>query len=922
MLPILSEPVFVGRKQELNQLEQALQLAAKGHGKTIFVSGEAGSGKTRLINEFLKIAKDKDLMILSGWCLANAALPFFPFIEAFSSNVSNNGSSSLFSSNQQLSMKWLSAPYASETLENKLMVPQVWKDQAFASVTKELLFMSSVKPLILVLEDMHWADSASNALLHYISRTIASERILIIVTFRSEGFNNAEEKTNPFNETVHLMGREDLFYEIKLQNLNQANVRQLVESMLSGKAETQFVEELSRESQGNPLFVVESLRFLVENGGFVRENGKWQALNNKIRMPSKVKEIILRRLNTLKPDERRILDVASVIGERFDPELLGAVLAQDSLEVLEKLNKILKSTLLLRTEENCYTFNHAKSREVLYDEISLPLKQGYHARVAEIIENKNENTKAKPLSTIAYHYIQAGNIQKAIKYSLAAGQDALKRFSNVEAIEHFAFVQNTLDRDPSQLDERHAALEGLGDAYYANCMFEDAIKTYEDLANSGTDLTKVRAYRKEMEAIWYKEEDSSRLMELVEKAEKYASLDNLEKARILWNKGRAISWLGKMEEALNYHEQALKIFEDEYSLPDVAQAAFGQGILSSMIGLQDEKSVCQILRSIAIFRDLNDARGEMIAHIIGGGEGFLLCGLFQECYNNLTNAIKIGEGIGDFDNLAQAWWRLSDVPENAGNLAEAISQCLKALEYSKKTDTQGTQCKIYAKLAKLYALHGDLEKAEYNYYQLKEINPEIRHHPRNFFHIALPLSVFFAIKNQWADAIKYNEQGTEFGLKNYPNSSGLKFLIKKHCAWFLDKQAKNSGARMELIEANKILESIDEKFQHTNIQANLIVQKEVPIGREIEMRIDIINVGRKAGSIVKIEGLINPEFKTTITPFDTIIQANCLDLKEKNIDGFQVKTVKLKLQPTRSGSFNFSPRVFYINDLEEKKIAT
>ncbi len=92
MLPILSEPVFVGRKQELNQLEQALQLAAKGHGKTIFVSGEAGSGKTRLINEFLKIAKDKDLMILSGWCLANAALPFFPFIEAFSSNVSNYGS--------------------------------------------------------------------------------------------------------------------------------------------------------------------------------------------------------------------------------------------------------------------------------------------------------------------------------------------------------------------------------------------------------------------------------------------------------------------------------------------------------------------------------------------------------------------------------------------------------------------------------------------------------------------------------------------------------------------------------------------------------------------------------------------------------------------------------------------------------------
>ena len=322
---ILAEPIFVGREQELEDLTQLLKRTIAGKGSTLFISGEAGSGKTRLINEFLNIMQEREITILSGWCLSNAALPYFPFIEAFSSGLSSGEGGAIVS--QQLSMRsLLSEAYPTEKLEkNKTVAPQVWKDQAFASVTRELLFISSVKPLILVLEDMHWADSASLALLHYISRAIANEKILVLVTFRNEELGrDAEGHPHPLVETVQLMGREGLFKEIRLANLEQDNVRRIAENMVGGKVNLELVKKLVEESRGNPLFVVEFLRMLSERGSLVQERDQWRLSVDELGMPSKVKEVIMRRICALTANQRRILDVASVIGDKFNPDLIGA----------------------------------------------------------------------------------------------------------------------------------------------------------------------------------------------------------------------------------------------------------------------------------------------------------------------------------------------------------------------------------------------------------------------------------------------------------------------------------------------------------------------------------------------------------------------------------------------------------------------
>ena len=262
----------MGRSQELEELLHSLDAATRGRGTTIFISGEAGSGKTRLSNEFLKIARIKGASVLCGWCLSNSAVPYFPFWESFSSFLSSSEASNKSFGDQNLAANtWLVRQDNPQAVS-----AQAWQDKTFSVIAKELLFMSVDAPVILFIDDLHWADSASLSLLHYVSRSTTSERILIVGTFRSEETQNIEGYGRQLNETLRLMGREGLFREIKLCGLNQADVGKIAESMLCGKVNISLSEKLATESLGLPLYVVESLRMLSDQGAIVQKNGRWQ----------------------------------------------------------------------------------------------------------------------------------------------------------------------------------------------------------------------------------------------------------------------------------------------------------------------------------------------------------------------------------------------------------------------------------------------------------------------------------------------------------------------------------------------------------------------------------------------------------------------------------------------------------------------
>ena len=342
------------------------------------------------------------------------------------------------------------------------MQPEAWKDQVFYRVSKDLLFLSAKKPVILTLEDIHWADSASLSLIHYLARQVVSERILILATYRKEELNiDGEGQPNPLYNVLLLLGRDNISREVKLQNLSVDDVGRIAKNMLGGNVQLQLVEKLAADSHGNPLFVVESLRMLYQQGYFSKKEDQWSLSVQDFDVPRKVRDVILRRLETLNPDQRKILDIASVVGEKFNPKIVAKSVSRDNVDVLITLNEIAKRTLMVHTEDNDYKFVHAKFREMLYAEVPPILRREYHRRIAEELEVASQSGIEVSVSDLAHHFILADNKAKTVKYSLQAGKVALAQFSNVEAIKHFLNVLNIAGNN-RDLTKKSIALEGLG----------------------------------------------------------------------------------------------------------------------------------------------------------------------------------------------------------------------------------------------------------------------------------------------------------------------------------------------------------------------------------------------------------------------------------------------------------------------------
>jgi len=928
----LAEPPLVGRKRELEELESFLNLALNGKGKTVFVSGEAGSGKTRLANEFLNAAINHGVAVMTGWCLSDAQVPYFPFVEAFNTRYTSLeteqpaglteqavpiSSSEPFQSitEEQGINAWLTASAPNlKTGKTEFVSPQVWKDQLFAGVAKTLHTIAAQTPLVLLIEDIQWADSASLALLHYIARAIHdSEKILVLATYRKEDLiSDIEGRSHPLTETMRMMRREELFAEIELSRLARGDVSRIAENMIGGSIQPELVEKLATESNGNPLFVVESLRMLHERKSLVQKDEKWCLAVEEIGVPRMIKDIILRRLACLKYAQRRVLDAASVIGVKFDVELLREVLGMGSLEALETLNVVAHSTSLVNAEENWYKFDHARTREVLYEELAVPLKKWYHSKVAERLER---NSKL-PFGEIAYHYEKAGNEDKAAKFALKAGQAALEQWSDAEAIKHFSFVLKVAGENPKHIEERLSALEGLGDAFYANSMFKESTKVFEDLAEAAkTGFLKLRAYRKAMESA-FQYGNTSHLLELTKKSEPYAAESNMEKARIAHSRGRALCLLDKMPESLDDCKAALRIFEEEYSLWDAASAMISVGLDYAMMSMP-QKGLAQSLRAIALFRELGDYRWQMEAYWVTG----IACGfslLLGEEAQMHSKIIEIDEGtkMGNFNLLVHAYVGLARSYELNYDFLSALQYTLKALDYLSKTDSVWAEGRVYMNLWRIYSFIGDLQHAEVYLQRRNKLPVEIDLYKKE--DEVMSKAVFCALKKEWKESNHYFEElFKSLGAQTQRNTR-WEIDAKSSYAWALERQGLLDEAKVQRREIVKALKDAEEEFEHANLHASFMVKRELLLNEEFELRKDLVNVGRKPAFVTRIGNLFPANFEVTVLPPSCSMENGALKIAIR-IAPFHCETLKVRFKAIKVGSFAFEPEVVYLDDLERTR---
>jgi tetratricopeptide (TPR) repeat protein len=503
--------------------------------------------------------------------------------------------------------------------------------------------------------------------------------------------------------------------------------------------------------------------------------------------------------------QRRILDLGSVIGERFDPALLGHVLSQDKLTVLETLNIITHSTLLIHPDEDSYKFGHGKFREVLYDEISSPLKREYHSRIAEKIESLTKEVTELPVNDLAFHYVQAGNNEKAIRYSIAAGEDSLKRFSNAEAVKHFTYVLKTISEHPIDKSERTVALEGLGDAFSAMGRFEEAAKTFENLSSiSESGEVRLRSIRKAMTAS-FDRGDMPHALELADKAEKDSAFDRVEYARIQLCRTKTNSFRGNIQfvDALSELDNSLQIFEDKNSSPDVANALLEIGALYATDS-KGAEAVPFFQRAIELYEKLGNSRKQAEAYFYAGLAQFTH-GSHRKALDNWEKVIEIGKKIGEYNRMAWARLYSSLLHESLWELKEGLEDSLEGVGYAEKTDSYYIQCAIYTSVARLSVKLGD-----------SRYSTEYAEKFEKSFAVAGPMSsktlkaggvrtqaVLFAAKGQWDEANNHFEKCLEL-YEGALATTLHEAMARTDYAWALAKQGRIDDARIQIDEAKKL----------------------------------------------------------------------------------------------------------------------
>jgi len=335
--------------------------------------------------------------------------------------------------------------------------------------------------------------------LYYLARDVQNSKILVVGAYRPEEVTKTYERTvHPLLDIMQRMSRDDLFQKIELKRLSQINYFDFILSML-GVDLGDLAKLIYKETEGNPFFAIETLRLLMQQKVLIKEDDRWKLSKNinEVEIPPRVYDVVVRRINDLKDEERDILDCASVVGENFSSGVVENVSGLGRIRLLKSLNSIERRYHLVHSFEDGYRFDHSKIREVLYNEIAPELRKEYHSMIAKYMEEANKDRLEEVVNELAYHCCRSKNAQKGVSYLLKAGEDAREKWAAFEAVRFYSQALEMMEDDERWSDERTKTLEALGDVCALTDQHEKANECYKKgVATTKDDVARDRMRRK------------------------------------------------------------------------------------------------------------------------------------------------------------------------------------------------------------------------------------------------------------------------------------------------------------------------------------------------------------------------------------------------------------------------------------------
>ena len=456
---------FVGRKNSMAALMEVYDKVKSGLGQVVGVVGEAGVGKSRLILEFINSIINDNHTYLEGQCLQyGGSILYKPILDILKSffDVKDNDREFIIKKKIKIKvLKYTNLEQAIPSFQDLLSVkvddenflklePKQKREKAFESIRDLLISISQEKPLIVVVEDLHWIDDSSEEFLNYLIEWIANTPIMLILLYRTE----YQQK----------WGSKTYYHKAGLDHLGKESAVELVKAMLEdGDVSPELRDLILARAAGNPLFMEEFTQALVENGTIKKQDNQYILSRRitEIHVPDTVQSIIAARMDRLEENLKRTMQVASVIGRDFAFSILQTITGmRDELKSyllnLQGLEFIYEKRLFPELE---YIFKHALTQEVAYNSLLLKRRKQIHENIGKAIEDLYAERLEEFYETLAYHYSRSGNLEKAVHYFNLSGIKVYENYANQESYSFYKEALDLLDRLPDTIENKKKKIE-------------------------------------------------------------------------------------------------------------------------------------------------------------------------------------------------------------------------------------------------------------------------------------------------------------------------------------------------------------------------------------------------------------------------------------------------------------------------------
>jgi class 3 adenylate cyclase/tetratricopeptide (TPR) repeat protein len=676
---------FVGRQPELDALHQALMQATAGHGQVVALVGEAGVGKSRLAYEFVHAHPMKGWRVLESASVSyGKATPYFPVIDLLKRychldegddprTVRARVTGQVLTLDESLQDTLPALLSLLEVLPDdspfRALDPPQRRQRTLQALKRVLLRESQVQPLLLVFEDLHWIDTETQALLDSLVESLPAARLLLLVNYRPE--------------YQHGWGSKTYYTQLRLDPLPPVSAGALLQALLGDDPSLVPLKPLLiARTEGNPFFLEESVRTLVETGGLVGEPGAYrlaQALPT-IQVPATVQAVLAARIDRLPPEEKRLLQTAAVIGTEVPLPLLQAVAELPEMTLYRGLAHLQAAEFLYETRlfpEPEYTFKHALTHEVAYGSLLLERRRVLHVRIVEALEGVAPERATEQVERLAHHALRGEVWDKAVTYCQQAGARAYDRAVFREAMAAFEQALQALAHLPEDGDTRVLALD---------------LRLALDGPVTALGENKRRlALLGEAEALARALDDRTRL------------------GRVLAGMANVLRVTGDLDGAIGAGQQALELtaalgnsalqVEASYRL---GQAYYGRGDFGRAAGLlrQNVEAADQAVDTSST--DLLIQSRAWLTRTLSA------LGAFAEGRRHGEEALRLAtmEGRGDTPIFAHAW--LGDLYCVKGDLEPAIVVLEQGLALCRASGHRNMLRVILAELGYTYALQGRL----------------------------------------------------------------------------------------------------------------------------------------------------------------------------------------------------------------------